>query len=126
MVGPSSTCHSRVKTFEELPLEMTSHKTHHDSQTDSGMVLASDELERFEHMHRGAMLKNISAGHSTERLSSPSMSSSTLRPPFFSQLSGQTFYNNEYGQLSEEGVSDFFSSSDQAIYQGACPATANL
>uniref|UniRef100_A0A673JGM8 Vascular endothelial growth factor receptor 3 n=1 Tax=Sinocyclocheilus rhinocerous TaxID=307959 RepID=A0A673JGM8_9TELE len=57
MVGPSSTCHSRVKTFEELPLEMTSHKTHHDSQTDSGMVLASDELERFEHKHRGAMLK---------------------------------------------------------------------
>uniref|UniRef100_A0A673FK06 Vascular endothelial growth factor receptor 3 n=1 Tax=Sinocyclocheilus rhinocerous TaxID=307959 RepID=A0A673FK06_9TELE len=110
MVGPSSTCHSRVKTFEELPLEMTSHKTHHDSQTDSGMVLASDELERFEHKHRGAMLKT----------------SSTLRPPFFSQLSGQTFYNNEYGQLSEEGVSDFFSSSDQAIYQGACPATSNL
>lgn len=29
MVGASSTCHSRVKTFEELPLEMTSHKTHH-------------------------------------------------------------------------------------------------
>uniref|UniRef100_A0A671S6F2 Vascular endothelial growth factor receptor 3 n=1 Tax=Sinocyclocheilus anshuiensis TaxID=1608454 RepID=A0A671S6F2_9TELE len=57
IVGPSSTCHSRVKTFEELPLEMTSHKTHHDSQTDSGMVLASDELERFEHKHRGAMLK---------------------------------------------------------------------
>uniref|UniRef100_A0A673JAZ7 Vascular endothelial growth factor receptor 3 n=1 Tax=Sinocyclocheilus rhinocerous TaxID=307959 RepID=A0A673JAZ7_9TELE len=28
-----------------------------DSQTDSGMVLASDELERFEHKHRGAMLK---------------------------------------------------------------------
>ncbi|XP_056124917.1 vascular endothelial growth factor receptor 3 isoform X1 [Rhinichthys klamathensis goyatoka] len=120
MVGASSTCHARVKTFEELPLEMTSHKTHHDSQTDSGMVLASDELERFEHKHRGAMLKNVSAGHSTERLiSSPSVSSP--RPPFFSQLSGQTFYNNEYGQLSEEGVCDFFSSSDQV-----CPATSNL
>ncbi|KTG00662.1 hypothetical protein cypCar_00015956 [Cyprinus carpio] len=103
-----------------------------DSQTDSGMVLASDELERFEHKHRGATLKNPSAGHSTERLiSSSSMSSSgsgsTLHPPFFSQLSGQTFYNNEYGQLSEEeGVSDFFSSSDQAIYQSACLATSNL
>uniref|UniRef100_A0A8C2J5J4 Vascular endothelial growth factor receptor 3 n=1 Tax=Cyprinus carpio TaxID=7962 RepID=A0A8C2J5J4_CYPCA len=132
MVGPSSTCHSRVKTFEELPLEMTSHKTHHDSQTDSGMVLASDELERFEHKHRGATLKNPSVARSTERLiSSSSMSGSgsgsTLHPPFFSQLSGQTFYNNEYGQLSEEeGVSDFFSSSDQAIYQGACLATSNL
>ncbi|XP_051514996.1 vascular endothelial growth factor receptor 3 isoform X3 [Myxocyprinus asiaticus] len=133
MVGPSSrpTCHSRVKTFEELPLEITSHKTHHDSQTDSGMVLASDELERFEHKHRGALLKNASAGRSTERLiSSTSVSStgstSTLRPPFFSQLSGQTFYNKEYGQLSEEGVSDFFSSSDQAGCDRACPATSNL
>lgn len=131
MVGPSNTCHPRVKTFEELPLELTSHKTHHDSQTDSGMVLASDELERFEHKHRGAMLKNPSAGRSTERLiSSSSVSSNgslnTLRPGFFSQLSGQTFYNNEYGQLSEEGVSDFFSSSDQAAYDRACPATSNL
>ncbi|KAI7801265.1 vascular endothelial growth factor receptor 3 isoform X1 [Triplophysa rosa] len=129
MVGPSNTCHSRVKTFEELPLEITSHKTHHDSQTDSGMVLASDELERFEHKHRG-ILKNPSAGRSTERLiSSPSVSSSgsisTLRPAFFSQLSGQTFYNNEYGQLSEEGVCDFFSS-DQAVYDGAFLATSNL
>ncbi|ROK80927.1 Vascular endothelial growth factor receptor 3 [Anabarilius grahami] len=129
MVGASSTCHSRVKTFEELPLEMTSHKTH-DSQTDSGMVLASDELERFEHKHRGAMLKNASAGRSTERLiSSPSVSSSgsisSSRPPFFSQLSGQTFYNNEYGQLSEEGVSDFFSSSSSSSDQ-ACLATSNL
>ncbi|XP_067312883.1 vascular endothelial growth factor receptor 3 isoform X2 [Pseudorasbora parva] len=120
MVGASSTSHARVKTFEELPLEMTSHKTHHDSQTDSGMVLASDELERFEHKHRGAMLNNVSVGRSTEWLIS-SPSAITSRPPFFSQLSGQTFYNNEYGQLSEEGVSDFFSSSDQS-----CPATSNL
>lgn len=88
MVGRSNMCHSRVKTFEELPLEITSHKTHHvwltnfhktqylsshsnidmnfvsnlylsqqDSQTDSGMVLASDELERFEHKHRGMLKK---------------------------------------------------------------------
>lgn len=32
------------------------------------------------------------------------------RPSFFSQLSGQTFYNNEYGHLSEEGFCDFFAS----------------
>ncbi|XP_009306067.1 vascular endothelial growth factor receptor 3 isoform X1 [Danio rerio] len=132
MVGPSSTCHSRVKTFEELPMEMTSHKTQHDSQTDSGMVLASDELERFEHKHRGAMLTHATTGQSTERLiSCPSVSSSgsgggLLRPVFFTQLSGQTFYNNEYGHLSEEGVSDYFSSSDQAVYKETCPATSNL
>uniref|UniRef100_A0AAR2IP78 Vascular endothelial growth factor receptor 3 n=1 Tax=Pygocentrus nattereri TaxID=42514 RepID=A0AAR2IP78_PYGNA len=29
MVSPSKSCHSRVKTFEELPMEMTSHKSHH-------------------------------------------------------------------------------------------------
>uniref|UniRef100_A0A8B9J7V9 Vascular endothelial growth factor receptor 3 n=1 Tax=Astyanax mexicanus TaxID=7994 RepID=A0A8B9J7V9_ASTMX len=57
MVSSSKTSHSRVKTFEELPMEMTSHKSHHDSQTDSGMVLASEELERLEHKHRGSMMK---------------------------------------------------------------------
>uniref|UniRef100_A0AAR2K4C3 Vascular endothelial growth factor receptor 3 n=1 Tax=Pygocentrus nattereri TaxID=42514 RepID=A0AAR2K4C3_PYGNA len=31
MVSPSKSCHSRVKTFEELPMEMTSHKSHHSS-----------------------------------------------------------------------------------------------
>ncbi|XP_072519096.1 vascular endothelial growth factor receptor 3 isoform X2 [Salminus brasiliensis] len=128
IVSPSKTCHSRVKTFEELPMEMTSHKSHHDSQTDSGMVLASEELERLEHKHRGAMAKNSTAGTSTERLiSSPSQTcSSRHRPAFFSQLSGQTFYNNEYGQLSEGGVCDFFSTPDLAMTKGSCPATSNL
>ncbi|TRY81334.1 hypothetical protein DNTS_029760 [Danionella cerebrum] len=120
MVGSSSSCHSRVKTFEELPLEMTPHKIHHDSQTDSGMVLASDELERFEHKHRGNMLKNsVSAGRSTdtEHLILSSTGGNAFRPPFFSQISGQTFYNNEYGQLSEEAVSE---------YKRSCPATSEL
>uniref|UniRef100_A0A6Q2XDI5 Vascular endothelial growth factor receptor 3 n=1 Tax=Esox lucius TaxID=8010 RepID=A0A6Q2XDI5_ESOLU len=51
-VGPSklTSCQPRVKTFEELPTEMTSHKTQNsDNQTDSGMVLASEEFERIEH-----------------------------------------------------------------------------
>ncbi|XP_030650144.1 vascular endothelial growth factor receptor 3 isoform X2 [Chanos chanos] len=123
LVGPSKTNHSRVKTFEELPLEMTSHKAHHDSQTDSGMVLASEELERLEHKHRG---KNLHAGRSTERLITSPSQSSRHRPAFLSQLSGQTFYNNEYGQLSEEGVCHFFASPDEAVSEGACPATSNL
>uniref|UniRef100_A0A8B9H6D0 Vascular endothelial growth factor receptor 3 n=1 Tax=Astyanax mexicanus TaxID=7994 RepID=A0A8B9H6D0_ASTMX len=102
MVSSSKTSHSRVKTFEELPMEMTSHKSHHDSQTDSGMVLASEELERLEHKHRGSMMN-------TERLIS-----SSSRPLFFTQLSGQTFYNNEYGQLSED-LSDFLSTPDPTL-----------
>uniref|UniRef100_A0A4W5M2F5 Serine-threonine/tyrosine-protein kinase catalytic domain-containing protein n=1 Tax=Hucho hucho TaxID=62062 RepID=A0A4W5M2F5_9TELE len=122
-VGPSklSSCQPRVKTFEELPMETTWHKTHNneDNQTDSGMVLASEEFEMIEHKHRGA--------NSTERLvvveSSGSSVSSRHRPAFLSQLSGQTFYNNEYGQLSEEGrVLDFFSSPDDT----RCLASSNL
>ncbi|KAF7707139.1 vascular endothelial growth factor receptor 3 isoform X2 [Silurus meridionalis] len=130
MVNPSTTCHSRVKTFEELPMVMTSHKSHHDSQTDSGMVLASEELERLEHKHRGAVLKTKAAGNSTEHLIDGSSENSTSisihRPIFFSQLSGQTFYNNEYGQLAEEGMSEFFSMPELAMSEASCPATSNL
>ncbi|KAM9470494.1 vascular endothelial growth factor receptor 3 [Clarias gariepinus] len=129
MVSPSTTCHSRVKTFEELPMVMTSHKSHHDSQTDSGMVLASEELERLEHTHRGVML-TMATGNSTEHLidgsSENSISMSRHRPTFFTQLSGQTFYNNEYGQLGEEGMSEFFSMPELAISEESCPATSNL
>ncbi|XP_036799453.1 vascular endothelial growth factor receptor 3 isoform X3 [Oncorhynchus mykiss] len=122
-VGPSklSSCQPRVKTFEELPMETAWYKTHNngDNQTDSGMVLASEEFEMIQHKHRGA--------NSTERLvvveSSGSSVSSRHRPAFLSQLSGQTFYNNEYGQLSEEGrVLDFFSSPDDT----RCLASSNL
>ncbi|KAL2077803.1 hypothetical protein ACEWY4_027307 [Coilia grayii] len=129
LVGPSKICHSRVKTFEELPLEMTSHKPHHDSsQTDSGMVLASEEFERIEHKHRGGMSRNPQIGRSTERLIGSLAQGGRPRPPFLSQLSGQTFYNNEYGQLSEEGVGlDFFSGPDDLLADGTCcPASSNL
>uniref|UniRef100_A0A672IXP7 Vascular endothelial growth factor receptor 3 n=1 Tax=Salarias fasciatus TaxID=181472 RepID=A0A672IXP7_SALFA len=58
-VGPSKTCQPRVKTFEEFPLEMHQQKAPQDSQTDSGMVLASEEFERLEHSHRGAASKRL-------------------------------------------------------------------
>ncbi|RXM27295.1 Vascular endothelial growth factor receptor 3 [Acipenser ruthenus] len=48
-------CQGRVKTFEEYPLEQTALKAHHDNQTDSGMVLPSEEFQRIEHKHRGAL-----------------------------------------------------------------------
>ncbi|XP_031442663.1 vascular endothelial growth factor receptor 3 isoform X2 [Clupea harengus] len=126
LVGPSKICHSRVKTFEEVPIEMTSHKAHHDSsQTDSGMVLASEEFERIEHKYRGGISRNPLTGSSTERLINASAQGG--RPPFLSQLSGQTFYNNEYGQLSEEGIGlDFFSVPDDLVTEGSCPASSNL
>ncbi|XP_028815749.1 vascular endothelial growth factor receptor 3 isoform X2 [Denticeps clupeoides] len=128
LVAPSKLCHSRVKTFEEGSLEMTSHKAHHDSsQSDSGMVLASEEFERIEHKHRGPISKSYQMGRSTEHLIGPVDRSSTHWSPFISHLSGQTFYNNEYGQLSEEGmVVDFFSTPDQVLSDRACPASSNL
>ncbi|TMS17034.1 Vascular endothelial growth factor receptor 3 [Larimichthys crocea] len=127
-VGPSKIYQPRVKTFEELPLEMHPQKTPQDNQTDSGMVLASEEFERIEHQHRGAASKSrISSSSSTEPLTASHGSlgrnggggggagSSRHRPNFFSQLSGQTFYNNEYGHLSEDGFCDFFSSPDAPV-----------
>ncbi|KAI1898037.1 hypothetical protein AGOR_G00068200 [Albula goreensis] len=104
---PSKICHTRVKTFEEYPLEPTSPKTHHDSQTDSGMVLASEEFERLEHQHSGILNRSQQMCRSPEQVMVSGGQSSRHRPPFLSQLSGQTFYNNEYGQLSEEGLCHF-------------------
>ncbi|XP_059201767.1 vascular endothelial growth factor receptor 3 [Centropristis striata] len=120
-VGPSKVYQPRVKTFDELPLEMHPQKAPQDNQTDSGMVLASEEFERIEHKHRGAVAKSrMGSSSSTEPLTashgslgrSSAACSSRHCPNFFSQLSGQTFYNNEYGHLSEEGFCDFFSSPD--------------
>lgn len=129
-VGPSKICQPTVKTFEEFPLEMHPQKAPQDNQTDSGMVLASEEFERIEHNHKGTVLKSrIGSSSSTEPLtashSSPGQNSSSSsyrqRPNFFSQLSGQTFYNNEYGHLSEEGFCDFYSTPD-----APCLASSNV
>uniref|UniRef100_A0A8C3A4X6 Vascular endothelial growth factor receptor 3 n=1 Tax=Cyclopterus lumpus TaxID=8103 RepID=A0A8C3A4X6_CYCLU len=129
-VGPSKLCHPTVKTFDEFPLGKYPQKTSQDNQTDSGMVLASEEFERIEHKHRGAYSKSrMDSSSSTTPLTashgslgrSGDAGSSTHRPNFFSQLSGQTFYNNEYGHLSEEGFCDFFSSPDVP-----CLASSNV
>uniref|UniRef100_A0A3Q4HQ08 Vascular endothelial growth factor receptor 3 n=1 Tax=Neolamprologus brichardi TaxID=32507 RepID=A0A3Q4HQ08_NEOBR len=131
-MGPSKICQPRVKTFEELPLEMHPQKPPQDNQTDSGMVLASEEFERIEHNHGGVVLKrlndmkakigiSVKTGIEALDVRSQLISSSRLRPNFFSQLSGQTFYNNEYGHLSEEGFCDFYSSPNTTS-----PASSNV
>uniref|UniRef100_A0A665UUX5 Vascular endothelial growth factor receptor 3 n=1 Tax=Echeneis naucrates TaxID=173247 RepID=A0A665UUX5_ECHNA len=129
-VGPSKIYKPRVKTFEELPLEIHQQKAQQDNQTDSGMVLASEEFERIEHKHSGTTSKSrVGSSSSTEPLTASHVSlgqssratSSVHRPNFFSQLSGQTFYNNEYGHLSEDGFCDFFSSPD-----APCLASSNV
>ncbi|KAF6081174.1 fms related receptor tyrosine kinase 4 [Phyllostomus discolor] len=45
---------SRMKTFEEFPMTPTTYKASADNQTDSGMVLASEELEQLESRHTEA------------------------------------------------------------------------
>ncbi|XP_057706895.1 vascular endothelial growth factor receptor 3 isoform X1 [Corythoichthys intestinalis] len=110
LVDASKASQPRVKTFEELPLEIHPQMSSQDNQTDSGMVLASDELERFEHKHKGAVSKRrMSSSSSTEPLTA---SFGSTHGHFFNQLAGQTFYNKEYGHLSEEGFcsNDFFCS----------------
>lgn len=117
LVGPNKHSHSRVRTFDESSLEIHHHKGSQDSQTDSGMVLSSEEFERIEKRHRGSKSR-MGSSSSTEPLTAShgslrwSNGPARTRPNFFSQLSGQTFYNNEYGHLSEEGFCDFFSSPD--------------
>ncbi|KAM9795439.1 vascular endothelial growth factor receptor 3 [Neosynchiropus ocellatus] len=113
-VGSSKTCQPRVETFEELPLETQPQATQ-DNQTDSGMVLASDEFERVEHKHRRGVYKSRMSS-STEPLTAADSSLGSRKcSGFFGQMAGQTFYNNEYGHLSEDGFCDFFSSPDSTF-----------
>ncbi|XP_028907296.1 vascular endothelial growth factor receptor 3 isoform X2 [Ornithorhynchus anatinus] len=100
--GNQIRCPSRIKTFEEFPMTHTMYKTHPDNQTDSGMVLASEEFERIENRHRkegGFSSKKSSRNVDSNRERSDLRG--RCRPSYQSQLGGQTFYNSEYGELSE-------------------------
>ncbi|XP_045383548.1 vascular endothelial growth factor receptor 3 isoform X10 [Lemur catta] len=52
--GTQSQSPSRVKTFEEFPMTPTAYKASVDNQTDSGMVLASEEFEQIASRQRQA------------------------------------------------------------------------
>ncbi|XP_010212853.1 PREDICTED: vascular endothelial growth factor receptor 3 isoform X3 [Tinamus guttatus] len=100
--GNQIRCPSRIKTFEEFPMTHTMYKAHPDNQTDSGMVLASEEFERIENRHRKEGGFSSKGPSRTAELSGEQ---SDLRgrcqPSYGSQVGGQTFYNSEYGELSE-------------------------
>ncbi|XP_053574623.1 vascular endothelial growth factor receptor 3 [Bombina bombina] len=107
--GNQIRCPSRLKTFEEFPMTQMAYKGHPDSQTDSGMVLASEELERIENSHRtdggfsskgSRRNKEVALGHS-----SPHNRSQSSYPSY---TVGQTFYNSEYGELSEQSEGDSY------------------
>ncbi|XP_069055619.1 vascular endothelial growth factor receptor 3 isoform X1 [Pleurodeles waltl] len=97
--GNQIRCPSRVKTFEEFPMTQIPYKSHPDNQTDSGMVLASEEFERIENKHRtdGA----FSSNPSNEFVPEHPGHRRRCRPPFHSPVGGQMFYNSEYDELSE-------------------------
>ncbi|XP_068018519.1 vascular endothelial growth factor receptor 3 isoform X2 [Melanerpes formicivorus] len=99
--GNQIRCPSRIKTFEEFPMTHTMYKAHPDNQTDSGMVLASEEFERIENRHRkeGGFSKGPS--RTAELPGEQSELRSRCRLLYGSQVGGQTFYNSEYGELSE-------------------------
>ncbi|XP_048176003.1 vascular endothelial growth factor receptor 3 isoform X5 [Corvus hawaiiensis] len=100
--GNQIRCPSRIKTFEEFPMTHTMYKAHPDNQTDSGMVLASEEFERIENRHRkegGFSSKGPS--RTVELSGEQSDLRGRCRPLYASQVGGQTFYNSEYGELSE-------------------------
>ncbi|KAM9311305.1 vascular endothelial growth factor receptor 3 [Gastrophryne carolinensis] len=107
--GNQIRCPSRLKTFEEFPMTHVPHKGHPDNQTDSGMVLASEELERIENRHRTeggfsskSALRNMEMASGCSSLQNRSQSS------YASYSGGQTFYNSEYGELSEQSSGDSF------------------
>ncbi|XP_075398869.1 vascular endothelial growth factor receptor 3 [Tenrec ecaudatus] len=93
---------SRMKTFEEFPMTPTTYKASADNQTDSGMVLASEELERIENRHKpeggfgckGPDLK-------VEMIRVHPDPEGMRRRPNQGAPGGQVFYNSEYGKLSE-------------------------
>ncbi|XP_075066135.1 vascular endothelial growth factor receptor 3 isoform X2 [Mixophyes fleayi] len=101
-------CSSRVKTFEEFPMTNVPHKGHPDNQTDSGMVLASEELERIENRHRTDGGFSKSSRRNKEMASGCSSFQNRSHPSYPSYSGGQTFYNSEYGELSEHSEGDSF------------------
>ncbi|XP_069510189.1 vascular endothelial growth factor receptor 3 isoform X4 [Ambystoma mexicanum] len=100
--GNQIRCPSRVKTFEEIPMTHIPYKNHTDNQTDSGMVLASEEFERLEKRHRtDGAFSSKGSSRNTDFVSEHPGHRSRCRPPYHSHVGGQTFYNSEYDELSE-------------------------
>ncbi|XP_060053348.1 vascular endothelial growth factor receptor 3 isoform X3 [Erinaceus europaeus] len=86
---------SRMKTFEEFPMTPTTYKASADNQTDSGMVLASEEFERLESRHRqegGLSCKG--PGCNVEETRAPPEPQGRVRQPDLGSHGGQVFYNS--------------------------------
>nr|XP_010330147.1 vascular endothelial growth factor receptor 3 isoform X2 [Saimiri boliviensis boliviensis] len=103
---------SRMKTFEEFPMTPTTFKASVDNQTDSGMVLASEEFEQIESRHRresGFSCKG--PGQNVDVTRAHPDSQGRRRRPDRGAGGGQVFYNSEYGELLEPSEEDHCSPS---------------
>ncbi|XP_012886470.1 PREDICTED: vascular endothelial growth factor receptor 3 [Dipodomys ordii] len=95
---------SRMKTFEEFPMTPTTYKASVDNQTDSGMVLASEEFERIESRHRQEDSFSSCKGPGQDVDDSrahPDLQGRRRRTNRGAGQAGQGFYNTEYGKLSQ-------------------------
>ncbi|XP_069849955.1 vascular endothelial growth factor receptor 3 isoform X1 [Dipodomys merriami] len=95
---------SRMKTFEEFPMTPTTYKASVDNQTDSGMVLASEEFERIESRHRQEDSFSSCKGRGQDVDDSrahPDLQGRRRRTNRGAGQAGQGFYNTEYGKLSQ-------------------------
>ncbi|XP_055286716.1 vascular endothelial growth factor receptor 3 isoform X2 [Moschus berezovskii] len=90
---------SRMKTFEEFPMTPTTYKAIVDSQTDSGMVLASEEFEQLESRHREESRLSCKAPGRNVNVTTAHLDPQGRRRPNPGPR-GQVFYNSEYGELA--------------------------
>ncbi|XP_043559067.1 vascular endothelial growth factor receptor 3 isoform X1 [Chiloscyllium plagiosum] len=94
-------CPSRVKTFEDVPVEETMQTMQNDNQTDSGMVLASEELEKIEIKHKKQMVFRKPSSKHTDLVSEfcRRPDRCRCRSALHPEASGQTIHSNDYGHL---------------------------
>ncbi|XP_036913935.1 vascular endothelial growth factor receptor 3 isoform X2 [Sturnira hondurensis] len=93
---------SRMKAFEEFPMTPTTYKASSDNQTDSGMVLASEELEQLESRHAEAagLSSCKEAGWNVDVTRAHPDLQGRRRRPHQGAQGGQVFRNSEYGELA--------------------------
>uniref|UniRef100_A0A8C9GGP9 Vascular endothelial growth factor receptor 3 n=1 Tax=Piliocolobus tephrosceles TaxID=591936 RepID=A0A8C9GGP9_9PRIM len=108
---------SRMKTFEEFPMTPITYKASVDNQTDSGMVLASEEFEQIESRHRRESSFSCKGpDQNVDVTRAHPDSQGRRRRPDRGARGGQVFYNSEYGELSEPSEEDHCSPSARVSF----------
>ncbi|ELW66867.1 Vascular endothelial growth factor receptor 3 [Tupaia chinensis] len=106
--GPQTQDPSRMKTFEEFPMTPTAYRASADNQTDSGMVLASEEFERID-SGRAAEggLSCKGPGRNVDVTAARPEPQGRRRPD--GGAPGGQVYNSAYGELSQASEGGHYS-----------------